>query len=127
MEQMFVVARTKSGFAREDSPGVSVVGAYGQEKVAHAVAMLSGAKVFPVTGDQVPPGIAKQAQELGITIPPTPGFVVTAEWRKYVFETWACVRRHNSSIPDEMLDLMKAVLLGEAPLPATQEPANVKE
>lgn len=33
------------------------------------------------------------------------------EWTKHVMSMWSCVRKHDSTIPDDQLDFMRNILL----------------
>jgi len=39
------------------------------------------------------------------------------EWRRNVMIMWSCVRKHDSSIPSDVLDFMREFLLSAAPKP----------
>lgn len=39
------------------------------------------------------------------------GVTLPSDWPQRVNEAWACLRKHNSSIPDDTLDLMRDALL----------------
>ncbi|MBC8737070.1 hypothetical protein F6X40_09640 [Paraburkholderia sp. UCT31] len=112
--EIHVVARPEAGYAREDPSGVGVVGAYRDETVARKVKTLSGtsAIISKVTVDQVPPGFLREAPAFGISFEPQNGNPsMPADWPDHVRKAWVCLREHNSSIPDEVLDLMKDILL----------------
>ena len=114
MEKIYVVARPEAGYAREDPSGVGVVGAYTKEATAQNVKRLSGvgAQVQEVTLDVVPPGFLRDAPMFGIAFDqPDAPVRVPADWDEHVRKAWACLREHNHSIPDEVLDQMKALLL----------------
>jgi hypothetical protein len=114
MEKIYVVARPEAGYAREDPSGVGVVGAYTAETTAQKVKRLSGvgAEVKEVPLDVVPPGFLKDAAMFGICFdqPDAPTYV-PADWDEHVHEAWACLSKHNHTIPNEVLDQMKALLL----------------
>lgn len=68
--QLHVVCKEVGGYAREDSPIASVVGAYTSQPLAAAVAMLSsGARVQTVELNAVPPGLVALAKEMDIQLP----------------------------------------------------------
>lgn len=114
MEKIYVVARPEAGYAREDPSGVGVVGAYTQEVTAQNVKRLSGmgAQVQEVSLNVVPPGFLKDATHFGISFDQsdTPTRV-PPDWEEHVLEAWACLRKHNYTIPDAVLDQMKDLLL----------------
>jgi hypothetical protein len=39
------------------------------------------------------------------------------EWKRNVMLMWSCVRKHDSSIPSDVLDFMREFLLAAAPKP----------
>ena len=39
------------------------------------------------------------------------------EWKRNVMLMWSCVRKHDSSIPSDVLDFMREFLLSAAPKP----------
>lgn len=73
MTMLHVVATLSAGFAREDSPSASVVGAYTNAEVADAVRRVAGfgASVIAVELNHIPPGLRRAMQELGIKLPET--------------------------------------------------------
>lgn len=117
--KIHVVARPEAGYAREDPAGVGVVGAYVDAEVAEKVKTLSGvgAKVQAVTLNHVPPGFLHSAAAFGMRLEQTSeASALPADWPELVRKMWACVRKHDNTIPDEALDLMKDTLLGLEPV-----------
>ena len=112
--EIHVVARPEAGYAREDPSGVGVVGAYIDAGVARKVKTLSGsgATISTIELNAVPPGFLKDAPAFGITFENAPSPAVLPEnWAEEVRKAWLCVRQHDHTIPDEVLDMMKDVLL----------------
>jgi len=46
------------------------------------------------------------------------------EWRRNIMLMWSCVRKHDSSIPSDVLDFMREFLLSAAPKP---EPVGITD
>lgn len=66
--KLYVVHRTRSGYAREDDPVSDVVGVYIDKEIARKVALLSYGRYDEVYLDDVPPGIRAAAPEFGVTL-----------------------------------------------------------
>jgi len=66
--KLYVVHRTRAGYAREDVPSSDVVGAFTDPEVARKVALLSYGQYMEVEVDYIMPGIRAAAPELGITL-----------------------------------------------------------
>lgn len=120
--ELHVVARPTAGYAREDAGSVGVVGAYSDAAVADKVRRLSGfdAKVERVTVDVIPVGFLRNAGAFGIVFGPKDFHSVLAEelpadWSSHVAEAWKSLREHNNTIPDDVLDMMRDILLAHSP------------
>lgn len=72
--EIFVVATTQGGYAREDAPVATVVGVYTDAEIARKVSIAYGfgATVTPVILDHVSTGIAAHAEAIGYDLTPTP-------------------------------------------------------
>ena len=66
--KVYVVHRTRSGYAREDSPSSDVVGVYTDKEVARKVALLSYGRYDEVEVDYIAPGIKAAAPEYKMTL-----------------------------------------------------------
>lgn len=55
---------------------------------------------------------------------PQPAPNVPEGWRRYVSDAYVCLRRNNSTIPDDVIDLMRDLLLAAAPAPAESKDAQ---
>lgn len=66
--KLHVVSSLVGGYAREDAPTATVVGAFQDPVVANAVklAMGIGAQVHEIEVDHVPAGLQKTIDELGL-------------------------------------------------------------
>lgn len=71
MTTLHIVSTLSAGFAREDSPSSSVVGAYTDPEVADAVRRVSGfdAKVTAIELDRIPAGLHQTMLDLGMKLP----------------------------------------------------------
>lgn len=65
---LFVVHRTVSGYAPEDSDKSDVVGVYTDSVLAQKLALLSHAKVAKIELDFVPAGFKSLAKEIGVDL-----------------------------------------------------------
>ncbi len=66
--KLFVVHRSRSGYAREDNSTSEVVGAYTDITVAKKVALLARGTWTEVDVDYIWPDIEQSAPEFGITL-----------------------------------------------------------
>lgn len=68
--QIHVVIGTIGGYAREDAHEASLYGGYHDRKLADQVCILSGpgTKVFSLNLDEVSPGAAQAATQLGLSL-----------------------------------------------------------
>ena len=66
--KLYVVHRTRAGYAREDAPTSDVVGAFTDREVARKVAILSYGQYVEVDVDYIMPGIKAAAPEYGFEL-----------------------------------------------------------
>lgn len=66
--KLFVVHRTRGGYAREDAPTSDVIGVYTDKEVARKVALLSYGRYDEVELDYIYPGIKAAAPEFGFEL-----------------------------------------------------------
>ena len=66
--KLYVVHRTRSGYAREDAPTSDVVGAYTDKEVARKVALTGYGQWMEIEVDYIPPGIKAAADEFGFEL-----------------------------------------------------------
>jgi hypothetical protein len=66
--KLYIVHRSRSGYAREDAPYSDVVGAFTDKEVARKVAILSYGQYMEVEVDYIMPGIKAAAPEFGMTL-----------------------------------------------------------
>lgn len=64
--KLYVVHRTRSGYAREDASTSDVIGVYTLKEVAQKVAALGYGRWDEVDVDAIPPGIKAAAPHYGI-------------------------------------------------------------
>lgn len=65
-QKLYVVHRTRSGYAREDAKTSDVVGVFTDPETARKVALLSYGKYELVELDYIMPGIRAAAPEYGL-------------------------------------------------------------
>ena len=65
---MFIVTKLIGGYAREDAPGVSVVGCFTDEDVARKVALATSGKVAPVALNTLSAGLIASLAQLGLCL-----------------------------------------------------------
>ena len=66
--KVYVVHRTRSGYAREDAAESDVVGVFTDKEVARKVALLSYGRYEEMEVNYVMPGIKAAAPEFGFTL-----------------------------------------------------------
>lgn len=66
--KLYVVHRTRAGYAREDAHTSDVVGAFTDKEVARRVAILSYGQYMEIEVDYIMPGIKAAAAEFGFTL-----------------------------------------------------------
>jgi len=66
--KVFVVHRTRGGYAREDAPTSDVLGVYTDKEVARKVAILGYGEWMEVEVDYIYPGIKSAAPEFGFKL-----------------------------------------------------------
>ena len=66
--KVFVVHRTRPGYAREDASTSDVIGVYTDKEVARKVALLGHGRYDEVEMDYIFPGIKAAAPEFGMTL-----------------------------------------------------------
>lgn len=71
MAKLHIVATLSSGYAREDAPNASVVGAYTNADTAKAVRSVSGPNSVctEVEIDYIPQGLMEAIKQFGIKLP----------------------------------------------------------
>lgn len=65
--KVYIVHRTRSGYAREDAKTSDVIGAYTDKEVARKVAVIGYGRVDEVEVDYILPGIKAAAPDLGFS------------------------------------------------------------
>ncbi|OZB34665.1 MAG: hypothetical protein B7X51_01355 [Pseudomonas sp. 34-62-33] len=65
---IFIVTKLIGGYAREDAPGVSVVGCFTDEDVARKVALATSGKVAPVALNNLSAGLIASLEQLGLKL-----------------------------------------------------------
>ena len=66
--KVYVVHRTRGGYAREDAPTSDVIGVYTDKEVARKVAILGHGRYDEMEVDYIVPGIKAAAPEFGMTL-----------------------------------------------------------
>jgi hypothetical protein len=66
--KLYVVHRTRAGYAREDAPTSDVLGVYTDREVARKVAILGHGQYMEVEVDYIMPGIRAAAPEYGFEL-----------------------------------------------------------
>lgn len=66
--KVYVVHRTRGGYAREDAAESDVVGVFTDKEVARKVALLSYGRYDEMEVDYIMPGIKAAAPEFGFTL-----------------------------------------------------------
>lgn len=87
MKTLHIVTHLIGGFAREDNPTVSVIGAFTNPDMANLLKRVAGASatVTQIEVDHVPPGLMQAIKEMGLTPPLTPQETCTHQ--KWIYPT----------------------------------------
>jgi hypothetical protein len=67
---------------------------------------------------------AIESLEVSLKAPPQAAAIpeyYQEEWKRNVMLMWSCVRKHDSSIPSDVLDFMREFLLSAAPKPEGEQ------
>lgn len=65
---MYIVTKLIGGYAREDAPGISVVGCFTDEDVARKIALATSGKVAPVALNTLSAGLIASLEQLGLKL-----------------------------------------------------------